>query len=189
MKARQSLTIIGSVLILSTAGAFAQPRRPMMPGRHDAQAVRRPPARLMRVLETNREELNITDEQLEKIRALMESHQEKMIKNQADLALQRLGLENLIRRDQKKDYADIESRIDAASEVRKAMMIEQLKNRDAVMEVLTPEQHDALKAVVKERMGQRPPLFDRARPRKSPGEGLEHAPRRPYLPEESPVFP
>jgi len=151
MKKQNILVTISFLLVLLPVGAVAQARRPLMQGRRLRRDIRTPHIGLMAVLETNQEELKITDEQLEKVRSLMDSHREDSIKMEADLELKRLELGKLMRPDQKRDYAEIESRMEAASAVRQNMMIERMKNRDAIMGVFTPEQNEAMKTLFKQR--------------------------------------
>jgi len=192
MKKRNVLITVSSLLVLLSVGAFGQARRSLTRERRMEPERMRLQMRLLTALEANKEELKITDEQLENIRSLMDSQKETAIKMQADLDLKRLELDKLMRREQRKNYAEIEARMDAAAAVRQDMMIERMKNRDAIMENFTPEQHEAMKTLFKERREQREPFMRRGRlqqgfPRRDHRD-FRQIPPRPRPPEESPVF-
>lgn len=183
MKIRTAAITVSVLMILLSTGAFGQVRRPLMREHRLQSDMKTPHTRFLTAVEANREELKITDEQLEKVRSLMDSNRENSIKMEADLRLIRLELGRLMRRDQKKDYAEIESRMEAASTVRRNMMIERMKNRDAIMEVFTPEQHEAMKILFNQRREQRAPLMRRDRlPRRFPGRDFRNFRRDPWKP-------
>ncbi len=188
MKKQNILAAISLLLVLLPVGAVAQARRPLMPDGRLQRDIRTPRIRLMAVLETNQKELKITDEQLEKVRALMDSHRENLIKMEADLELKRLELGKLMRPDKIRDYAKIESRLEAVSAVRQNMMIESMKNRDAIMGVFTPEQNEAVKRLFKQRREQRASIMRRDRltqrfPRRD-FRDFRRDPRKPRFPED-----
>jgi Spy/CpxP family protein refolding chaperone len=152
-----------SVVVMMTAAAFAQPRGRNMirPGNQFAQQGRmnrpgsrmamRSPMRMLLVLKARQAELKITDAQLDKIENLMYSFQENQIKVQSEANLQRLELQKLFQDKGNRDYAKIKSLMTKSSAIRQNMAIERMKHRDEVLNVLTPEQQQAVKADIMQR--------------------------------------
>ena len=152
-----------SVIVMMTAAAFAQPRgRNMMrPGNQFAQQGRmnRPgsrmamqsPMRMLLVLKARQAELKITDAQLDKIENLMYSFQENQIKVQSEANLLRLEFQKLFQDQGSRDYAKIKPLMTKSSTLRQDMAIKRMKHRDEVLNVLTPEQQQAIKADIMQR--------------------------------------
>ena len=148
MKKSIAIFIVFSVVILFAAEVFAQPQRGMMRGKRFAQ---RSPARILRLLKAHQKELNITDDQLEKIKGLVFSLEEKMIQMKSKASLQRLELRKLIQDKEDLDYEKIKAVLSKASEFRQEMFIDKLKLRKEIENILTPEQSEALKKMREER--------------------------------------
>lgn len=144
--------VIFSVLVLFVAIDFAQPQRGMMRARRTFD---RSPHRILSVLRANQEELNITDEQIEQIQNLVFSQQEMAIQMKKDSALQRLELQKLMQDKENLDYEKIKAVLSKASAVRQEMFIQRLKQREEITRILTPEQNEALKALIQDRMRER----------------------------------
>ncbi len=106
--------------------------------------------RIIKVLESSQEELNISDEQLSRIRDSFFVFEEKMIKKKSENELQRLEMRKLMQNSEKPDYGKIKAALSQNSESRQIMVIEGLKLREEIMNTLTPEQRDALKAKMKD---------------------------------------
>ena len=148
-----------SVVVMMTAAAFAQPRgrNTMRPGNQFAQQGRmnrpgsrmaiRSPMRMLSVLKARQAELKITDAQLDKIENLMYSFQENQIKVQSEANLLRLELQKLFQDQGDRDYAKIKSLMTKSSVLRQDLAIKRMKHRDEVLNVLTPEQQQAIKAL------------------------------------------
>jgi len=144
-------------MILFAAGAFAQPQGKMTRGKG---MIHRSPSRVLHVLKTHQKELNITDSQLEKIKNLIFSFEEKTIQMKSDGRLQRLELRKLLEDRENQNYEKIKAALSKASNIRNDMFIERLKLREEIENILTPEQRDAMKEMRKERLkGRR--LFQR----------------------------
>ena len=161
MKKAIILTVIFSVLILFTASSFAEPQQRMI--RRGKGFAHRSPARILTVLKAKQKELKITDSQIEKIKNLAFSFEEKMIKMRSDNSLQRLELRKLFQDRENLDYDKIKAALTKASTVRHDMVIERLKMREEIGKILTPEQREALKSMQKDRMEERRPLLRRGR--------------------------
>ena len=161
MKKAITLFVFFSVLILFTASSFAEPQQRMM--RRGKGFTNRSPARILVVLKAKQKELKITDSQIEKIKNLTFSFQEKMIKMRSDGSLQRLEMKKLFQDRENLDYGKIKAALTKASSGRHDMVIERLKLREEIGKVLTPEQSEALKSMQKDRMKGRRALQRRGR--------------------------
>jgi len=161
VKMRKGLTlaVIFSVLVLFVASSFAQPQRQMMRGKRTFD---RSHNRILAVLKANKEELKITDDQIEKIKNLGFSFQEKAIKMKKENNLLRLELQKLMQDRENLDYDKIKAVLSKSSASRQDMFIERLKLKDEIDNILTPEQSEALKAKAKDRFrGEMRPMRDR----------------------------
>lgn len=159
MKKALKLSIVCSVMILFAASVFAQPQRMMMRGKG---LMKRSPARILFILKAKQKELKITDSQLEKIKNLVFSLEEKMIEMRSSSSLQGLELRKLLQDKENLDYEKIKAALSEASKIRQDIFIERLKLRDEIQNILTPEQREALKAMRKERLRDRG-LFQRGK--------------------------
>ena len=168
MKKSKTVAVIFSVLVLFVAADFAQPRRGMM---RAERTLDRSPHRILAVLKANQEELNITDEQIEQIKNLIFSYQEKAIQMKNESELQRLELQKLIQDRENLDYEKIKAVLSRASAARHEIFIQRLKQREEINKILTPEQQDALKALAMDRMR------DRIRPLRLMRDRMQRFPR------------
>ena len=148
MKKAITLFVFFSVLILFTASSFAEPQQRM--GRRGKGFANRSPARILTILKAKQKELKITDNQLEKIKSLAFSFEEKKIKMRSDGSLQRLELRKLMQDKEKLDYEKIKATLSKASSSRQEMFIERLKLREEIENILTSEQREALKKMRQE---------------------------------------
>lgn len=155
MKKGLIFSVIVSVAVLFTASSFAQPFQGMRRGHQGHKMMRHAPGRILMVLKANQKELNITDDQLEKIKNLMDSSAEKMVEMENSNNLTQLELKKLLQDRENLDYAKIKATLSKASSNRHDMFIQRLKARDEINNILTPEQHDALKEMGKDRMKDR----------------------------------
>jgi len=158
MKKSLMFSVIVSVAVLFTASSFAQPFQGMRRGHRDYGMMRKAPGRILMVLKAYQKELNITDDQLEKIKNLMDSSAEKMVEMENDNNLIQLELRKLLQDRENLDYAKIKVILSKASSNRNEMFILRLKNRDEIKNVLTPEQQEALKEMWTDRMKDRGPF-------------------------------
>ena len=143
MKKFLTLTLIISFLSLSVAVVYAQPQQRITKAR---RALDRPQSRILDVLKTNRVELNITDEQIEKIQNLAFSFKEKSLKMRNESSLSQLELQKLMQDRGNLDYDQIKAILSKTAESRNEMFVEGLKLREEINNVLTPEQREAVKA-------------------------------------------
>jgi Spy/CpxP family protein refolding chaperone len=150
MKKAMKFSIIFSVMIFFAATVFAQPRRRMM---RNEEMNKRPHLGILHILKANQKELKITDSQLEKIRNLLFSQEEKMIQKRSTISLKRLELRKLMQDEGNLDLEKIRAVLSERSKIREDIFIERLKTRKQIENILTPEQREALKAMRKERPG------------------------------------
>ncbi len=159
MKKAMTYLVFFSLLILFVASSFSQPPQRMTRAN---RMFDRAPNRILLVLKAHQEELGITESQMEQIKDLVFSHQEKTLKMKSELGLHHLELQKLMQDRESLDYEKIKAILSKTSAARTEMFIERLKQRDEINKILTPEQRDALKAIVQEGFGRR---FQRMRDR------------------------
>jgi Spy/CpxP family protein refolding chaperone len=153
-KMKKTLTILSifSVIILFAVDGFAQPFQ----GKSEIRdRMNLSPARILRVLKANQEELKITDEQLNAIEDLTYSFEKKRIETKSETSEQRLELRKLMQDRENLDYAKLREALSKASEHRHDMMIAGLKLKDEIDKILTSEQKEALKSMRQERFKDR----------------------------------
>ncbi len=102
------------------------------------------PMKIYMVSKNFKNELKITDSQLEKLKKIAYSHAKKMADIRASLQVLRVNLRELL--DSKDhDYLKIEKILKTISEKRNLLFIEGLKARDSALSVLNDEQVQKLK--------------------------------------------
>ncbi len=97
------------------------------------------------------EELQLTDQQKEKIHALMTAHQMERIDRQAELKKARVRMADLRRNDNAVE-ADVMAAIDEMAKLRAEMQKMQYRHHQAVRTILTDKQQEQLKGMRFERM-------------------------------------
>ena len=112
-------------------------------------------AGLLMVLQARQEELNITNEQLDKIKDLTLKMEEKRVEQQNALNSRRLEQKRLMMDRENLDYHQLKALLLKNSESKLDLMIDRMRLRDEIEAVLTPEQKEALKVMGRDRMGQR----------------------------------
>ncbi len=166
MKKITTVFLVITSLFLFVSVIFAQPHRggvnrrgvvgQRMTGRHMQ-------GRILNLLRVKKDELNITDEQLENIKALMFEREERMIEYRSSMNKKRLELKKLLHDAKNRDYQKIKDLLSQRSEIRNNLFIEGMKTREDIYNVLTPEQKQAIKAAIEERWEKRKPLILRRR--------------------------
>lgn len=167
---KKGFTVLSVVLFTGVlaAGAFAQPLR----GRtFQNPRFNRAPSHFLMILRHAGEELNMTEEQKDKIKAIFEEHEENMLKMRQSAQTMRLELKKLMR-NETRDYDRIKKAMEAISANRHDMVIARMKMMDGIKNILTKEQQDKLKELRLDRFRGRRELFRR-------GEGLRRFPRFP----------
>ncbi|MBN1271974.1 MAG: Spy/CpxP family protein refolding chaperone [Candidatus Aminicenantes bacterium] len=130
------------------AEGFAQPFR----GRIDRRPMsNRDVGGFLWILRQNQEELNITDEQMNKIKGLMDEFEKSMLKMRQTNQTLQLELRQLIR-EENRDYALLRKTMEKISSGRHDMVIAGMKLRDEMINILTPEQKEKLKEMRQDRM-------------------------------------
>jgi len=163
MKKTLSLLAVLSVMLLFAADSYAQPAQRVDPAR---ARMLRPPSQILHILRAHKEDLNITDDQLKQVEDIVFSFEEQQIAMRSQVSSNRLQMRKLVSDRENINYDQIKSAFVKAAEQRAEMFMSRLKLRDAVNNVLTPEQQNALKSMRKERVKdrrefRRPREFDR----------------------------
>jgi Spy/CpxP family protein refolding chaperone len=153
-KMRKTLTVfaIFAIVGLFAVDSFAQP---FQGGRRGRGRMNRSSARILGVLKAHQEELKITEDQLQAIKDLTYSFEEKMINAKAEGSKQRLELRQLMQDRGNLDYTKLKEALSKAAEHRNNMFIDRLKQRDEIDKILTPEQKEALKSMRHQRFEDR----------------------------------
>lgn len=157
LKKTSKAIVVVAVMIAFTVGLAAQAPRADFKGKamRQGRGMMGPGVTgIYRVLQANREELNIADTQLEKIKGIMLAFEETKVKTQNEINTRQLEMKKLMMAD-KKDYKKIKSVLSGISDARHDMMITGMKIRDDIKNILTPEQQEALKKLLGRRMGGR----------------------------------
>ena len=159
MRKAINLSIVFSLLILLSASAFAQRQRIMRwPWMMEGTCTG-----ILRFLKANQQELKIEDSQLAKIQDIVFSFEKKMIQMRNEASLQRLELQKLLQERENLDYEKIKAVLSKASNIRQELFLEKIKMRDQIEKMLTPEQKDALKAMLLDRQEERSQFLRRRR--------------------------
>ncbi len=142
--------IVGFSLTASSVLAQARIDQRRGPGRGGQGGI-------LMVLKAKQAELNLTDEQLEKITDLILAQEEKTLKHRNAQGELGLELRKVMLDRENMDYNRLKQILSQRSDTRENMFIERLKNRDAIAAVLTPEQQEALNSLRSDRLrrGQR----------------------------------
>ncbi len=152
------LTVTGVVLASSQMGqrehGFTS-QRPRMGQNQRRGFMRVRSGGLLMVLKARQEELNITNEQLDKIKDLTLKMEEKRVEQQNALNSRRLEQKKLMMDRENLDYGQLKALLLKNSESKLDLMIDRMQLRDEIEAVLTPEQKETLKEMGRDRMGQR----------------------------------
>jgi Spy/CpxP family protein refolding chaperone len=163
MKKTLTVFAISSVIVVFAVAGFSQ----SFQGRRGVRdRMNQSPSRILRVLKANQEDLKITDAQLKAIEKLAYSFEEKMINAKAQGSKNQLEFHKLMQDRENLDYEKIKEALSKTSAHRDDMFIEGLKLRDAISNVLTPEQNEALKSMRQERFRDRKDTFRRGSERR-----------------------
>jgi Spy/CpxP family protein refolding chaperone len=132
--------MIGTLFLTSLLAA-----QPPMAQRRDRSFARRPMQPPLQFLKSQRERLNITDEQLTRIEELTLRLEEKTVATRNALNTEQFELRKLMIDPEARDYDKIKAQLGRISQLRNEMLIERMRLQDEIRSVLTPEQREALK--------------------------------------------
>ncbi|MBN1223550.1 MAG: Spy/CpxP family protein refolding chaperone [Candidatus Aminicenantes bacterium] len=175
MKKILKTSVLVSTVLIFTVGSFAQPFQRM---RRERPPMHNMPSRLLFALKAHQEELKITGDQLEQIEKLVFSFEEKMIAAHSEIDLNELEIRKLMKDRENIDYAKIRATLGKVSNQRDDMFVARLKHQDEIISVLTSEQGEALKSLIRDRLDERRSFL---RERGFPGD--RRSPRFPRFPE------
>ena len=147
-KQRSAILILAIGLSLTASSVAAQAR---FGQRRGPAFMRGGQGGILFVLKAKQTELSITDEQLDKIKELMLVQEEKALKYRNAQGELGLELRKVMMDREDLDYEKLKQVLSRQSDIRNDMFIENLKGRDAIKSVLTPEQQQALKALRSDR--------------------------------------
>ncbi len=176
MKKAKSMLLAVAGIFLFTQMVAAQPG----PARRRGRGFTRPRSgQLLMVLRAQQERLGLTEEQLAEIKELALQMEEKNVALRNELNIQQLELKKAMQDPENRDYSQIQAVLTKMAQLRTDMTVARMKHQDAVRNVLTPEQNEALQKLGR---GRRVPGRDALRDR-----GFRQAPRSPRfrrLPED-----
>jgi Spy/CpxP family protein refolding chaperone len=146
MKKLAAIAILFAGILLFTASVSASPQMNLLRNR---AFVRPDTGRLLAVIKARHEELEITDEQLNKIEELTVKIEDLILKAKNELANIRLELRRQLRNREERDYEKIKSLISQSADLRADMLINRMKLKNDITNVLSNEQLTALKDMFK----------------------------------------
>lgn len=155
MKKTLTITSILLALLFFSTDILAQAQMGMRQAQRGRAFRQARSGRLLTILKARQEELNITDEQLEKIQELTLAQEEMRVKHQNEINILQLELKKVLADQENRDYAKIKAELNKLSDLRNAMYVENLKSREAIANILTPEQQGALRMFTRDRLRQR----------------------------------
>ncbi len=155
MKKGKTISLIFLLVILFSASTIAQPFRGIW-AREGFKM--HSPVRILYLLKANQKELNISDEQLKKIKELVYSCEEKMIQMKNENSAQRLQLRKLIEDNEELDYPKIKEVLSKISVNMEDIFIQRLKLKEEIEKILTPQQREALRSKILDKLKERAPF-------------------------------
>ncbi|MFA9454586.1 MAG: Spy/CpxP family protein refolding chaperone [Candidatus Aminicenantaceae bacterium] len=144
MKKFVPLTVLIIGILALASGAEAQRR---MGQQRNRSFTRSQSGWILMALKARQLELNITDDQLAEIEDLSLKMEEQKVEHQNAMNTHRLELKKLMMEREYRDYDKIESMLIQNAEGRAVMMVSQMKLRDQIDSILSPEQKEALKTM------------------------------------------
>jgi Spy/CpxP family protein refolding chaperone len=158
---RKALAVVGVVALAAAASVSAQgPGRPGRRGR---------PVDVTR----HKQELGLTDAQVDQIQKLRSDQQKRQIRRRADLQLARVELRELLAAGTVDEKA-VAAKVKELSDLQGAALKARVDGQLAMRKIFTPEQHDKLRQLRRERRMERRqarpgPRVPRPRPGRGPG--------------------
>ena len=167
------IPILGVLLVAGAAWSFAQAPDPdddPLPGAPDSVAEFESAQGMMPAMGPDlREQLGLTDEQAEKLRALRVEAMKNGIRTRSSLMIARLELEELMRSDTP-DRAAIDAKLRQLTDAHSALLRQHVEHRLTLHGILTPEQRAKARTLLRHHMRQR--MFQRRGPGFGPGRGF-----------------
>jgi len=152
MKKLSTIIILLACVSLITVSVSASPQLDRSRRR---ASIRPDTGRILNVLKAKQDELEITDEQLNKIEELTIKMEDKTVEIKNDLAKIQLELRRELRDREERDYDQLKSLITQSANLRADMIINRMKLKDEINHVLTEEQITALKDMFKKALARR----------------------------------
>ena len=159
------IPILGVLLVAGVAWSFAQAPDPdddPLPGAPDSVAEFESAQGMMPAMGPDlREQLGLTDEQAEKLRALRVEAMKNGLRTRSSLMIARLELEELMRSDTP-DRAAIDAKLRQLTDAHSALLRQHVEHRLTLHGILTPEQRAKARTLLRHHMRQR--MFQRRGP-------------------------
>jgi Spy/CpxP family protein refolding chaperone len=152
MKKLTVIALFVSGILLLAANASASPQMDRSRNRFDVGSN---PGRLLAFVKANQEELEVTDEQLAKIEEMTFKMEEMTVKQRNEMANIQLELKRQIRDREKRDYEKIKSLLTQSAELRTDLIVNRMKLRDEIRNILTSEQLTELKEIARNKLVQK----------------------------------
>jgi Spy/CpxP family protein refolding chaperone len=152
MKTKHFFTTVLFVLVLE----MLLSAQPFMGKSMREHLMKKPsPTMIYMMLKAKQKDFNITDSQLEQIKNKAFALEERIIPIESKNKLHHLELKKMMM-NKKKDYEKINSLLSKISTNRQTIFIEHLKTKDAIDDILTPQQREAIKEARKKWFEKRP---------------------------------
>jgi len=160
-KLNRFLIVISTIVFLSVV-LYSQS---FLGGEKGPRMMNPSPFHMFMMLKAKQMEINISDNQMSKIKNKVFALEDKIVplKNQENL--NRLEMKKLMMVEQKKDYNKLKAVMTKMSEIRNTIFIETLKTMDDIKAVLTPQQQKELEKDMHKKLseGMFPPPKDMRR--------------------------
>ena len=170
MKKAKSILMTVAALFLFTQMVAAQ----RGPDQRRGRGFTKPRSgQLQMILKAQQERLGLTEEQIAEIKELGLQMEEKNVSLRNELNIQQLELKKAMRNPEDRDYNQIQAVLSKIAQIRTDMTVARMKHQDAIRNVLTPEQKEALQKLGR---GRRASGRDFLRDR-----GFRRAPRSPRI--------
>lgn len=175
MNKKIGVLLVVALFSLTTVSLFSQPRM-----RAGKALFAQLGMNLVRVLRAKQKELNITDEQLQKIDDLVVTYEKKIIDLRSELSKHRLEMRQLFQNQDEVDLNQLQKALEVASQLKNEMVLQRFQLRQEINSVLTEEQRAALKDMINKFRQERRAKFFRNRQNRWPrqGRGMRNLPPR-----------
>ena len=146
-----TITLVVALGLMQTL-AFAGKRGGYDQGRHHRKSIKEKLFKTVRMIYHNHDELNVNDNQLNQIRELKIALKKDLIRKKADIEIITVDIRSLLHEDEI-DVNAVSKLIDQKYEIKKDNMKKVVKSFAELKKILTKEQKEKLKEVIRDQRG------------------------------------
>ena len=141
--------ILVLALGLMQSAAFAEKRGGYGQGMHHQKSIKEKFFKTVKMIHHNQDELNVNDNQLNQIRELRIALKKDLIRKKAEIDIVKVDIRSLLHEDEI-DVDAVSKLIDQKFEIKKAGMKKAVKSFAELRKILTKEQKEKLKEVIRD---------------------------------------